>query len=278
MSIEFSELREIALVNFSLTKSNIRKYINLHFQELNFDSQYDLCSFYVSLIRARHDLVHYFINDALTLSITEKPFVDYFDIQHEDSNKTPDIIFEVNNKYNIIEITVTHDIHLARKNKMEKYNSIINNLKEKYSINFFVVSCNPGCTNIEIELMPLKHLFKKPFDYNGLLNNIELIQNFMMTVKSKINYSVFEEMLRFKYDVPESGGYVEDINLTDNYKKICEDKYPYFKDIKSFIKGNKIDDYKIKIKELIEDKNFFEKTVDIKKYNKPVYTSKKCNN
>jgi len=118
------------------SKGKIKNMILHSDAEVNKESNEDLFKYYQSLIRLRHDILHYIVLESLKKEWSEEKSARvYFNLQSDLNpilDKTPDIIYKYEENVYLIDVSISRDISMSGKNKNEKYQplcSFIKNIK-----------------------------------------------------------------------------------------------------------------------------------------------------
>jgi len=129
------EHKETYEINMNQSKNKIIKDIIHSSDNLNSEDHQMLFSYYKYLHYVRHNMLHYLVLESLGQKwSSEKEIGSFFRekilLPDEYYWKTPDIIHLINinnvEKFLIIDVSIVYDIHKTNKEKMTKYQTIVN--------------------------------------------------------------------------------------------------------------------------------------------------------
>lgn len=253
------------VINFSNTKDKILYELHNMKKKCNTDNQEDLFLLYQSMLRTRHDIIHYTILNACGYDWKEEQKIgDYFRIKGNEHwlNQTPDIIFD---KYLddklvtfIIEISVSVDLTKSELLKQNKYNDLLNNLfAKKLNIIFIHINLKPSFSNIESEINKIMNYMTINFDYMFINNAQELIEEQNRWLSKFLDKEYFEKKKRELYNtdqiLPEDVGMYSDIFIDVDYFNEFNDKFQIMNKIEETIDNTNEDVLVSFLKDVLED-------------------------
>jgi len=206
--------------------NNVYTYVD----ETNNDS---LASLYLSWFKARHNLIHYFINLMFNRKGDETKMGAYFPKLEFDLQKlTPDVVLINGNNVCIIEVSVTTNPTDSRKKKENKYNDLVFALRDQdYNAGIHCVAVKSDFTNLEMEISDLCSKVKFPrvhgfwFQKFYMLNSmLDDIKNYVLKHIDKEYWSAIVSQ-RFTENI-EKKGISKDVDIDiEAFKKCSKEKY-----------------------------------------------------
>jgi hypothetical protein len=253
-------------MQISFTSKNKIKYDLLKSdQKIDINNNEMLFEYYQFMIRLRHDILHYVVLDSFGREWSdEKSFKMYFEL-HEDHNplldKTPDIIQKYENKYYIIDVSISRDIHTTAKQKKDKYEPVVNYISRITGLQLFFIHINvqTSMTNLERELEKVSFLFKKSPEihfYNECVTILEDKKRYMSQYmdkeyfeKRKTEIFSSDELKHEKYGL--SGDLEIDHDVFVNFNS----KFNIQRNVGNNIETFDEEKFCVKMKEVLEDQN-----------------------
>jgi len=160
----------------------------------------ELYEFYCDLLKIRHNLLHYCV--LISLNKTWEPEETFrtkfkLDDDCELLNKTPDIIFKDigDDIYYVIDVSITHDTHMHKKIKKEKYLIVCQYISEKYKLDleFLHINVHYNNSNLEKQINKLEKIQKKKdFNFQFYYSCITIIEEKIKWVSTNIDKEYFE--------------------------------------------------------------------------------------
>jgi len=159
----------------------------------------ELYSYYTSLLRLRHDCLHYFVLKTLNLPWKEEEPVNRL-LKLDDDNpilfRTPDIVFfdDKTKFWLFIDVSVTYDIATTYAKKYEKYQPIVLYLKNKYVIDsvFIHINVMSNISNLETEIRKIESYQKNDFEFSIYQNCLDIIEQKKQWVSNHIDKEFFD--------------------------------------------------------------------------------------
>lgn len=262
-------------INFKLKNKKLlmKQLIDSH-KDIPTNNSAMLFDYYRFVSKTKHDFLHYLILEALGRDWQEeRPLSEYFEaLPEEYGRKTPDILFENNGKWLMIDVSISHDRARNARIKREKYEPICEYLRKEHNIDiqFIHINLDRGYANIELELNKIFHETVKMFDYDFFFRLASIYDDKMRFINENIDKKTFEELKEqhFSANDPDSEEH-EDIIFRDSLKYETMGKYQdididydgYMKYNSKFdLQKNICDNYNPKMEDVIVE--FFTKVFD----------------
>jgi len=244
-------MEEVEFDKYTLTytynKNDILKQITKLKQKCDTNSNVDLMDLYNSLIRIRHDIIHYSLLDALGQSwANEQKIGEFLNIEGTDHwlTQTPDILLwldiENEKKLLVIEVSVSFDIEKSRIHKRDKYNDLLYNLRVRgIQYEFIHINLKTSYSNIDKELMKLRKYIDIDFDIRFVNEALDLLVDTKRWLSRYIDKTYFRDEKIAKYakeeSVMEDIGVSKDIDIDADIFDNFNDKFDTLNDIKDTI-------------------------------------------
>lgn len=257
--------------------------------DIDFNDNSMVCHYYDSIIRLRHDCLHYALSIALKGKFEQEKRIDeiFPNYYGENGGLTPDIIFIDNYNIYIIDVSFSKNAQVNYFLKKDKYEIVRLELQQLLHRNVEVIPvCLDHKLNIKKAISEIKHKFKNNFNHRFIRDVYDLYVQKLNFINSHGKASLIIEHAEINFSDVPIVGLEDDFNLDDDLiESIKNEKYPYkIKteiDINDFLKmikddidndgvllnkykdkENKVDQYDLAYKSIIENNNNY--TIKIK--------------
>lgn len=251
-------------INFKLDLIEIKNILLNSNKYLDYESDDLLFDYYTKLIRLRHDILHLLILKMLGREwVPEVSIINYFDISTPSPllNRTPDIIHKFNNKFYIIDVSISVDYHISSKTKNDKYLPICDWLISNLGIDvsFIHINFSSSFRNWSTEIIKLKDIALTVFDDNYFFDIIRIIENKKEIVSKFIDKKFFDEQKLRKFNKIDENfdniGKYKDVDIDVEKFINFNNQFDHLDKIKTTINNYNENDIIVLLKDILEDDN-----------------------
>jgi len=276
-------------IDFNQSEKAINHQILHSNDNVDKSNSYMIFDYYRFLNYLRHNFLHLLILKMLGKPWAEERKVgDVFPITMPDeySRKTPDIIILHNNKYYIIDVSISIDIHKTKKGKEKRYPPICDYLnKNNINCDYIHINIMDNDSNIYMELKKLDNLKINNFDQMSYFRMRDIITSKKIWVNQHIDKEIFNQLKEQEYNSlsedndeqllfkdrlrHENYGKYNDIKINKEAFNNFNSKYDHLQKIEQNLKNVDEDVITNYLKNILED----EKNEIHKKYKDEILTS-----